>query len=195
VKELNSFEREYFLQTRKEIDDEKHSRDTILNIAVAVLGGLGFALLNERKDQAVGDLIQTTPATLLTISGLVIVTALMWARKMKLRQIADRWFVLRSLLIDKSTPQTNTQLLEEIACDGLTGWRYIRKDFVFVLAISTPFYVILVMNGVLGMFIVGAHLCLAICIFLRRFLDSTERNAPREQHIIAWLIRRLRERP
>lgn len=47
---MSDFDREYFIQTRKEIDTEKRERDHILNIAIIVLGALGFAFI--QKDES-----------------------------------------------------------------------------------------------------------------------------------------------
>ena len=45
IPEMTDFGREYFIQTRKEIDTEKQERNKILNYAVNSMGsGLGAAL-------------------------------------------------------------------------------------------------------------------------------------------------------
>ena len=47
MKNPTSFEKEYFIQTRQEIDTEKRERDRILNFIVLILGAIGFALIRE----------------------------------------------------------------------------------------------------------------------------------------------------
>jgi uncharacterized membrane protein YraQ (UPF0718 family) len=188
MKELNSFEREYFLQTRKEIDNEKHERDVILNIAVAILGGLAFAFLKDtNKDSK--DQIQPIFGLLLTVSGLAIITSLLWLRKKKMQQIADRWHVIRNLVSKVREPGENGRFLEEIACDGLNKRSYTVKDTVLAIVLSTPFYSILLFQGLWGWICIGAHLVVCVRIFLPKVKDRT----PLIPHAEASNARKLNE--
>jgi len=91
VHEPSGFDREYFLQTRKEIDTEKRERDHLLNFAVVILGALAFAVVQSEKAQ---QFLQEPYSLMLEISTLIILTSLFWVRRKKLQQISDRWYTL-----------------------------------------------------------------------------------------------------
>ena len=88
MQEPSSFDREYFLQTRREIDTEKRERDHLLNFAVVILGALAFAVV---QNEAARALVQEWYSLLFEVATLTILTSLFWVRKKKLQQIADRW--------------------------------------------------------------------------------------------------------
>src|SRR2546430_2291609 len=94
--EPSEFERAYFQQTRTEIENDKRERDFLLNVAVVIVGGgtvvaVGGGLSPNKAF--------TSGATLaLVIPGLALISGLMWIRREKLKQIADRWEILYSLL-------------------------------------------------------------------------------------------------
>ncbi|MCU0785828.1 MAG: hypothetical protein MUF81_17655 [Verrucomicrobia bacterium] len=161
-----SFEQAYFLQTRQEIDTEKRERDTILNIAVAVLGGLAFGFLHGGREQDL-ERINHPPLTfLLTLSGLLIVTSLMWVRKRKMQQIADRWFVLRDMAariweVDKKHP-----CLESLVYTQFTKRSYQIKDAILAFVLATPFYSILFFHGKWGRICICLHALGCALVFL-----------------------------
>jgi hypothetical protein len=95
MKQTSDFLREYFLQTRREIDAEKESRDRLLNFIILAIGAVGFTMFQSEK----ADTLLAHPcALIIELSILVTITALFWLRRKKLQQIADRWFVLGNLL-------------------------------------------------------------------------------------------------
>jgi len=133
----NEFEKAYFIQTRSEIDTEKKERDHMLNFAILVLGAVGFSI---SQDETSRIFLQSPEGFLIDISVLVIISSMFWIRYKKLRQIADRWFVLRRLTLRWFGNFKTNELLEGLVCDNLPTLRYIIKDVVLNLALSSPIY-------------------------------------------------------
>ncbi|MCK4607109.1 MAG: hypothetical protein KAU35_07430 [candidate division Zixibacteria bacterium] len=177
---LESFDLEYFTQSRKEIDTEKRERDHLLNFAVIILGALCFSFI--RSADAQGYLI-SSDALYLVISALVIVTSLFWVRWKKLQQIADRWFVLNRMLVRKYGQEFVKERLEGIAVEDLKTRRYIMKDLVLNYALSFPFYGLLLsqcmnasdpswtFNWLAPLAIIALHVGVSAFIFRRKFAD------------------------
>ena len=143
MSDQGDFEAQYFIQTRREIDTEKHSRDQILNFAVVVLGAIAFAIFRS------GDvkLLLTAPFAIIPeCCGLLVITALFWVRRKKLQQIADRWFVLRRLAVRMLGEERSQLLLEGHVCRHLLGRRYLEKDFFLNYALCSPIYALLVVH-------------------------------------------------
>lgn len=137
--ELSAFESEYFIQTRKEIDTEKHERNKILNYAILATGAMSVAFA---RSGSLSDL--ASPAALVIYFPLLIlVSVLVAARRIKLRQISDRWHALGSLLhargcVDGWAP------LEDVVCRGLRGRRYLAEDFLLHLGLSSVVYCLII---------------------------------------------------
>ena len=134
--EMSQFEREYFIQTRKEIDSEKHERNTILNYAVIATGALSVIMGRSAES---GQFFQSSDALFIYIPLLLLISALFSARRTKLRQIGDRWFALYDLLdvegmLGKWTP------LERVVCEGIARKRYLSEDLLQHLALSSVVY-------------------------------------------------------
>jgi len=140
---LSPFEREYFIQTRKEIDTEKQERNRILNYGILVIGGIGVAL------SRVGELLaflKSPTGLCLYIPFLVLVSMLIVARRAKLRQIGDRWFVLEAILKARKWPK-NWVPLETVVCRGLRGMRYLYEDLWLHLGLSMGPYLLIIWVG------------------------------------------------
>lgn len=115
MKLMSDFDREYFIQARKEIDTEKRERDHILNIAVVVLGALGFAFI---QNDGARQFVQNMYSFLFEISVLTILTSLFFIRWMKLRQIADRWYSLYRMLNRYYGFEKSREYMETIVIKG-----------------------------------------------------------------------------
>ncbi len=141
------FLRDYFLQTRKEIEHGKAERDRILHFAVIIIGAVGFAFAQSEHMQR---FLLSTSGLFTEVAALVIVTSLFWIRRTKLRQIADRWFVLRRLLPRIVGEEEMPWMLENVVYRGLSRRRYARKDIVLNLAFCLPIYGLLVHQAIEG---------------------------------------------
>jgi len=175
MKDLNEFEREYFLQTRREIDTEKKERDALLNFAVGVIGVAAFGVLQNDKMDAV---LRHDFTRILAGCVLLLITSLMWVRRKKLQQIADRWYALRNLMLSAKSHPTQ-RLLEDAVCEGLDGRAYTVKDTVVCLALSLPMYCLL-LPGPSGIVAVTLHIALCILVFVPRLKNriGTETTHP-----------------
>jgi len=135
------FVREYFFQTRREIDTEKNSRDQILNFVIVALGAIGFAVFQSDKS---GEFLSEPIAVLMPLSMLCAITALFWLRRKKLQQIADRWFVLEHLVAHHIDDLPRNVTLEAVVHKDLQTTRYTRKDVWVSMGVSLPVYGIIV---------------------------------------------------
>ncbi len=142
-KEMSEFMREYFLQTRREIDTEKSSRDSILNFAILTIGAIGFGMFQNDK---VDIFLQQPIFLILEMSMLASITTLFWLRSKKLHQIADRWFVLHSILREHQDEMALDKSLEGIVVLYLQTTRYPKKDVVVCLGLSSPIYSLMLVN-------------------------------------------------
>ena len=141
--ERGQFFREYFIQTRKEIDTEKHERDQLLNFLVLFLGAVVFGVSSKGNRY---EFLMQPDAMALEVPALVIISALFWARHKKLRQISDRWFTLYHLAVREFGETDAAQMLESVVVKHLPGWRYIMKDLMLNLAFSLPVYGLLLLQ-------------------------------------------------
>lgn len=87
----------YIVQTRKEIDTEKHERDQILNYIIVAASGIGFVAIFKAGNLSILphyrlDLVFVAAA------ATIFLCSLFNTRRQKLQQIADRWYVLKYLL-------------------------------------------------------------------------------------------------
>jgi hypothetical protein len=131
----HDFRKAYFVQTRQEIDTEKRERDHILHLVVLVLGALGFAIIQSEKAQ---EFLKNRYSLLMDAGTVVLFMALFWLRRAKMQQIADRWFVLRSMLKSGDIGIPEDKSLEALVTTGLQGRRYLRKDWVVCWAVCIP---------------------------------------------------------
>lgn len=145
MSDMPEFEREYFIQTRKEIDTEKQERDHILNFAIIILGALGFAVI--QSDQA-KEFLKQPYSIILEASTLIILTSLFWIRRKKLQQIADRWYTLYRLSIRYLGSKHTDESMEAIVIKGFEKARYLRKDAVLNLALSLPIYTLIFISSI-----------------------------------------------
>ncbi len=181
--ETTDFRTDYFIQTRREIDTEKHSRDQILNFAVVVLGAIAFAIF--RSSEA--NVFLTKPFAIIPeCSALLMISALFWVRRKKLEQIADRWFVLHNLAEELFGEERAKSLLEGMVCKQLTRRRYIKKDLFLNFALSSPIYTLLfihlsgfwtesIWQAVASLAVVVLHVVLSAYILGRRFRRPSPR--------------------
>ena len=141
---MNDFISSYFIQTRQEIDNEKSSRDHILNFVILAIGALGFALLQNEKTVA----ILHTPVGLgLEFSVLVTITSLFWLRRRKLVQIAHRWTALDRLLKNHDLGVPYSESLESDVIPNLSTRFYPMKDAAVCVGVSCPIYASIAVSG------------------------------------------------
>ncbi len=139
--DLPLFEREYFIQTRKEIDTEKRERDRLLHFAILVLVGVPVAALQKAE---LYRHVFSWAALFVEVPLLIILSAMFWARWKKLTQIADRWYVLLYLLRKHLGNERAGHFLEQTVVDGLSKRRYVRKDAILNFCLCLPVYVIMI---------------------------------------------------
>ncbi|WP_424348521.1 hypothetical protein [Kocuria sp. CH-021] len=163
---FTDFERDYFRQTRSEIDSDKRERDLFLNFAILIIGGgaaiavgqTDFLAAIERDDNPLHEQINHPAMFAVILPGLSIITALIWMRREKLVQIGIRWMVLHTMLsgrLRERPPDTTeakrlgslkmpdtleAKMLDRFSSPG----RAVRKEVILVLAVSTPIYALLV---------------------------------------------------
>lgn len=182
MKDLHAFERDYILQTRAEIDTEKKERDTLLNIAVGLLGIAAFGMWQNGK---IDDVLRNEFTKTASVCVLLIITSLMWIRRKKLQQITDRWFVLREL-IQSAKKQPDQRLLEDIVCEGLKKNTYSIKDTIVCLTLSLPMYCFLI-RWPLGYLIILDHAFLCFLIFI----PPLKNRMHPESRITFWNVKPL----
>lgn len=174
MEQPTDFQRAYFIQTRQEIDTDKKIRDTTLNMAVLVLGGVAFAVFKGDNTLA---LIRSAHGFCLNLAAIVIVTALCYARREKMRQISDRWCVLYHLLRDHPEWLNSEKTLESIVLRGFRPpkkalQRYITKDFWLNVALCSPLLVgVSIFNLPIGMGVGVVFLAFAMWLHLKRIKD------------------------
>ncbi len=174
MQQPTDFQKAYFIQTRQEIDTDKKIRDTTLNMAVLVLGGVAFAVF---KGDASVQFIRSWHGFFLNLAAIVIVTALFYARREKMRQISDRWCVLQHLLADNPEWLATQKTLESIVVRGFRPpkgkvQRYITKDFLLNLAFCSPLLVgIFVFCVWAGVLVTCVFIAFALWIHLKRIKD------------------------
>lgn len=133
---ISDFEKDYFIQTRKEIDTEKQERNKLLNYGVVAIGAVAAGLLQLESKVTVSP----SPWLLLVcIPVLSLVTGLVAARRIKLHQIADRWIALyriaRNFNIEKEWKP-----LERTVITGLIKGRYLKEDLWVHTTLSLVVY-------------------------------------------------------
>lgn len=133
----NDFRRAYFVQTRQEIDTEKRERDYILYLVILVLGALGFAIIQSDKAQ---EFLKNPYSLFMDVGTVILILSLFWLRRMKMRQIADRWLVLHSIIKNGNVGIEEATSLEAIVTAGLRRRRYLWKDWVVGCAICLPIF-------------------------------------------------------
>ena len=136
--ELNDFYKDYFIQTRKEIDTDKIERDRLLHFVIILFGGVLVLFTQENLSR---ELLNTTIEVLLHFSFLIIVTTIFWVRWKKMSHIADRWNTLYKIL-EKSGEEI-TVFLENKVIQGLKKRRYVRQDVFLCLSFCLPSYSLL----------------------------------------------------
>ncbi len=180
MNEPNEFLREYFIQTRKEIDTEKRERDQMLNFAVLVLGAIGFGVLQSETAQK---FLQQPQALVIEIPALIIISALFWARYKKLRQISDRWFTLYRIVIRYFGKERTEEMLEGIVIKDFTRRRYLMKDVILNIALCLPIYGLILLplfnmnlfyqkwQIILSIVVIGLHFIISTAILRRKIHD------------------------
>lgn len=170
---MNESLRQYVLQTRQEIDTEKQQRDSLLNFAIAVLGALGFGLL---QNDNFTTLVAHPSAFWIYVAILIIITSLFWVRHKKLQQIADRWFVLHKIAVANPEDFPHPSL-EALVCPNLTNWTYTIKDAVLSVALATPIYALVWISHPcfsLRNLIIPVHAIMSFGLLVRRLKNKTE---------------------
>lgn len=180
---LPGFEREYFIQTRKEIDTEKRERDRLLHFAILLLGGVSVVVL-QKSDMV--HFLMSPAAVFLEIPLLIILTLMFWLRWKKLSQIADRWYVLYHLLRHYLGEARVKHFLEHIVVDSFRTRRYVRKDFAMNLCLCFPIYVIMIVcslncfaircstYGAFLLLLVVSHIVISFCLLWRPVKDPKD---------------------
>ena len=180
----SDFQKAYFLQTRQEIDTDKKIRDTTLNFAVLVLGATGFVVF--RADNA-EVFLKSWNGLALAVSAIIIITSLFYARREKMRQITDRWFVLHDLL--KRNPEwlNSDATIEAIVTYGFSKHvhgmqRYITKDFILNTAFCSPLFIATVFfHPAVGAGVIGLFLAMICWLHLKKIPDPLGKIQSSEQ--------------
>jgi len=139
------FQQAYFIQTRNEIDTEKRLRDTTLHFAILVLGAAGFVVL---RSDITAVFLRSAHGLALSLSSIAIITSLFLVRREKLRQIADRWFILHGLLQKNPDWLDTSSSLEAEIVKHFSKLkkgqkkihRYSREDLFLNIAICGPLF-------------------------------------------------------
>jgi hypothetical protein len=180
VHESSDFDREYFLQTRREIDTEKRERDHLLNFAVVILGALAFAVVQSDKAK---QFLQEPYSLMFEISTLIILTSLFWVRRKKLQQISDRWYTLYHMALRNMSEEWMSQSMEAVVINGFFKARYIRKDLALNVALSLPIYTLVFVSSlrlpfhlwlsvITGVLIVTGHLTVSWVLLAKKLIDA-----------------------
>ncbi len=138
---ISEFELQYFIQTRREIDTEKQERNKLLNYAVLATGAFSVALSQIEKST---EFLMSPWALFMYIPLLFLISGLVAARRMKLRQIADRWQTLYDIIHARNVAQDWVPL-EDKVMEGLKGKRYLYEDFYLHLGLSLIVYGLIVL--------------------------------------------------
>ena len=138
------FIRDYFMQTRKEIDTEKHERDRLLHFVIIVIGALAFAVI---QSEAALRFAMTWYALGFEVAGLAAVTSLFWVRRKKLNQIADRWHVLLDIVRECEVTIPEEISLERIVVQEFDKRRYLKKDLWLCVIMCAPLHVLVLLSS------------------------------------------------
>jgi len=166
---VKAFEREYFIQTRKEIDSEKQARTRLFHYAVIVFGGLTAFYIDMYKDSLPNFKLDFFCMGL-AVSLLFILTTIFYVRHRKLLQIAHRWYVLY-IMINKWYGLEEARLfLESIVVNGFDKKHYLTKDLALTFCLAFPIYLFL-----LGFSIKAETniLCLSISVVIVHIVASS----------------------
>jgi len=136
--ELN-FIKDYFIQTRKEIDTEKHERDQILHFIMLLYGilAIGFKIGED-------GVFQLKLLFWLILFLPVPILSLFYVRAKKLTQIYDRWIVLWNIIQKSEIPIEAGKSMEYVVWEEIkeNKWRdrYIEKDIFLSVAFLLPLF-------------------------------------------------------
>jgi len=137
---ISEFELQYFIQTRREIDTEKQERNKLLNYAVLATSAFSLALAQIEKST---QFLMSPWAFCLYIPLLFLISGLVAARRMKLRQISDRWLTLYDILRVRNVARDWISL-EDTVIKGLKGKRYLYEDLWLHMGLSLIVYGLIV---------------------------------------------------
>ena len=182
VEKLGDFEQAYFIQTRKEIDTEKRERDHILNVAVVAIGALAFGIF---RSENISEILVNPVSLGLQVSALAILTSLFFVRWMKLRQIADRWYVLNHMIQKPYNESHASKTLEAVVLRGFDRERYIKKDIILCLALSLPIYCLIIYSTqnithefgcriLTPVIVIGAHIIASLFTLKRKLVSPLD---------------------
>lgn len=169
----SSFQVQYFIQTRREIDTEKQERSNLFNYAV-IPAGATISLIVAQTQKATGFL--SSPSACYLYGGLLFLTyGIVAARRAKLQQIYDRWLTLYCILL--KTKNTDWALLEPTVFDGFEGRRYLWEDWLLHFGLSALVYALALMTMASAgkhwlcwvVLAIVVHLVITTCLLLRRF--------------------------
>ena len=191
MEEISDFDKEYFLQTRKEIDMEKRERDQILNFAIIILGALGFAFVQSDKAK---EFVKHPQSIMFEVSTLIILTSLFWVRRKKLQQISDRWYTLYRMAVRNLGKELASETMEAVVIYGFEKARYMRKDVVLNYALSLPIYTLLFISAYsvqlplllklfIALTIVVIHVIISFCILATKMQDPFLHLIPNKERI------------
>lgn len=182
--EPSDFQKAYFIQTRQEIDTDKKIRDTTLNFAVVVLGAAGFVVFKVDNAEA---FLKSLSGLALAVSTITIISSLFYARREKMRQITDRWFVLHNLLQQNPNWLESHASLEAIVTHGFSRpvrkiQRYITKDIILNTAFCSPlFLATLFFHPIVGAGIITVCEVIICGLHLRKIRDPLKQIKTSEQ--------------
>lgn len=176
------FCRDYFIQTRKEVDNEKHERDSLLNFVVAAIGAFGFAIFKDFTPEKFAATLKGGLPVGLAVCGVAFITVVIAIRYQKLRQIADRWVVLNEMLKNVPSPTGSRETLESAVCRKFQNGDYQRKDQALLIVLSLPFYLVLVQQASIIPLLLATQF-LATCLLFRwtvPFCEKSEAKQPND---------------
>ncbi len=144
MSKLSDFEREYFLQTRKELSAARRELDQMLYLIILVLGAIAFAMIQSDSSR---DFFGEPYALIPLASALMIITSLFKIRRGKLQEMANRWFVLKEMLLRHFPDESIEQLLEGVVVSGIGQKQYVTSNVINHVILSTPIYFLLFVSA------------------------------------------------
>jgi len=138
------FAREYFFQTRKEIQRQKRERDCALALAVLAMGAVACVLAFNRNFMG---FLKGPRGFVVPLVSLVSVTGLFWWRYGRLRQIAERWYVLHDMIKEHLDAGPAARTLEAVVTGGFAQGKFLCTDLVLNFVFACPFYALLLLQA------------------------------------------------
>ncbi len=164
---FTDFEKEYFIQTRKDIDSEKLVRERMFNYSILLFNAhiAIYGILNEFD---ISGLTLNAFSFTFFIMLMLSISGLFYARHRKLVQIAHRWVILQSMLIKTFGEEYASRTLESRVMTSFTSKGYLLKDKILGLSLLIPTYMLFLIHcsystpllNIIAVMIVSLHMIL-----------------------------------